>query len=301
MTTQQSTPPDWRQRPERSNIPVIRTMVWIALHLGRGAARTLLYPICLYFLLCSPRARTASADFLERVLGRRPRLLERLLHYHRFAATILDRVYFLNDQAKDFDIRLHCPADVEALLAGTGGVVLLGAHLGSFEAIRAVGRRRAQAAVKLVMYEENARKLNAVLGAINPALGQEIIGLGHCDSMLKVQECLERGDLVGLLADRALAGEKRIWRPFLGVPAGFPLGPFRIASMLRRPIVLMVGLYRGQARYDIHFELLQDAAEPARGQRTMQLEDTVTRYAERLEHYCRTDPFNWFNFYDFWA
>jgi Predicted acyltransferase len=27
----------------------------------------------------------------------------------------------------------------------------------------------------------------------------------------------------------------------------------------------------------------------------------MRRYAARLEHYCREAPFNWFNFYDFWA
>jgi predicted LPLAT superfamily acyltransferase len=24
-------------------------------------------------------------------------------------------------------------------------------------------------------------------------------------------------------------------------------------------------------------------------------------YVARLEHYCRLSPYNWFNFYDFWA
>jgi predicted LPLAT superfamily acyltransferase len=26
----------------------------------------------------------------------------------------------------------------------------------------------------------------------------------------------------------------------------------------------------------------------------------LLRYVERLEHYCRLAPYNWFNFYDFW-
>jgi predicted LPLAT superfamily acyltransferase len=30
------------------------------------------------------------------------------------------------------------------------------------------------------------------------------------------------------------------------------------------------------------------------------LRDLVERYAARVEHHCRTAPYNWFNFYDFW-
>ena len=27
----------------------------------------------------------------------------------------------------------------------------------------------------------------------------------------------------------------------------------------------------------------------------------IDRYAEVLDRYCRSDPYNWFNFQDFWA
>jgi predicted LPLAT superfamily acyltransferase len=63
---------------------------------------------------------------------------------------------------------------------------------------------------------------------------------------------------------------------------------------------LMVGLYRGGGRYDIHFELIVDPADAA-GQITDQaIEVTMRRYVTRLEHYCRSAPYNWFNFYEFW-
>ncbi len=31
------------------------------------------------------------------------------------------------------------------------------------------------------------------------------------------------------------------------------------------------------------------------------IEETMHLYAQRLEHYCRQAPYNWFNFYDFWS
>jgi predicted LPLAT superfamily acyltransferase len=38
-----------------------------------------------------------------------------------------------------------------------------------------------------------------------------------------------------------------------------------------------------------------------RKDREAALREHVQRYVERLEHYCRLQPDNWFNFYDFWS
>jgi len=31
------------------------------------------------------------------------------------------------------------------------------------------------------------------------------------------------------------------------------------------------------------------------------MKQAVQKYVERLEHYCRLAPYNWFNFYDYWV
>jgi len=64
--------------------------------------------------------------------------------------------------------------------------------------------------------------------------------------------------------------------------------------------VLMFGLYRGGARYDIHFERLPDIAGLPRSERGQAIERSLQNYVERMEHYCRLAPYNWFNFYGFW-
>ncbi len=120
--------------------------------------------------------------------------------------------------------------------------------------------------------------------------------------MLKVEESLGRGELVGMLVDRSLEGKGHHLRcDFLGEPAAFPLGPFRIAAAVRRPIIMMVGLYRGGRRYEIHFELLADFTGLPRTARAEAVRRALRGYVARLEHYCRIAPYNWFNFYDFWA
>ena len=282
--------PDWITRRERSNALAIRFMVWFARTMGRPAARLLLYPICAYFLLFSGKAREASRDYLARVLDRRPTVTDLFRHYFHFSSVILDRVFLLNGEFPRFDVRVHGDAQLREVAARGKGCFLLGAHLGSFEVVRSLGRDAQVARVSMVMYEENARKLNAALHAINPALSLDIIPLGRVDSMLKVRETLDRNEFAGMLADRLIEGEDTVRHRFLGEDAAFPTGPFRMAAILRRPIVLMFGLYRGGNRYDVFFERLPDGG----------VEESVARYAQRLEHYCRAAPYNWFNFYDFW-
>jgi len=291
--------PEWVDRPERSNTLALRFMAWVAMALGRPVARLLLYPICLYFLAFSTRARSASSQYLSRVLGRKAGLADSFRHYHTFASVLLDRVFLLNDQFSRFDVRIHGAEIIDELAAAGEGCVLLGAHFGSFEVVRSGGRTRGLK-VSMVMYEENARKVGAVLEAINPDLRMEIIALGRVDSILKVEAALARGEVVGMLADRTLPGGGTVSCHFLGELARFPTGPLRIATMLKRPMALMFGLYRGGNRYEIHIERFADRKQNGSRERDPGIENLMRRYAERLEHYCRLAPYNWFNFYDFW-
>lgn len=291
---------EWTRREERSNLPVLRLMAWISLTFGRRPGRLVLHGIAAYFLAFAPAARRASAAYLARVLGRPPTLAERYRHILAFATTIHDRVYLLNDRFDLFDIDIVGREAIDDAVAEGRGVLLMGAHLGSFEAIRAVGRDRAMLPIAMLMYEENARKINAVLAAINPAAAPDIVPLGRMESMLQARDRLDAGHLVGMLADRGLGGDATRDCDFLGAPASFPVGPFRMAAMLRRPVLLMAGLYLGGNRYRIHFEPLADFSATDAAGRDAAIADAQRRYAARLEHFCRAAPYNWFNFFDFW-
>ncbi|MDH3320121.1 MAG: acyl-CoA synthetase [Betaproteobacteria bacterium] len=279
----------WRRSPERSHRFALRLMRWIALGLGRRAARLVLHPVSAYFLLSAPRARRASRAYLGRALGRRAGLADLYRHFYTFAATVLDRVYLLNERFDLFDLEVRgAPA--------ASPVLLLGAHLGSFEALRAPGRRATGGRLAIVMYEDNARMLNEALAAISPSATQDVIALGRIDSMLRVRDWLADGGVVGVLGDRGLHDEDTHAVPFLGAPARFPLGPMRMAAMLRCRVVFMAGLYLGGNRYALHFEPIADfsSAPPAP-------QAALATYVACLERHCRTTPFNWFNFYDFWG
>lgn len=290
----------WLKRQERSNMSMLRMMSWISLRLGRTVARSVLHLIALYFVLFAPDSRRASLGYLPRALGRPATWRDLYRHFFCFAATIHDRIYLINRRYDLFDIDIHGEENIRPLIDAGKGVFLMGAHLGSFEVMRAIGRQVPGLRVAMVMHEDNAQKINGMLAAINPEASMDVIPLGRIDSMLQVQERLDDGMLVGMLSDRTLGNEPMAQVNLLGATAGIPIGPFRMAALLRRPVVFMVGLYMGGNRYQVHFETLADFSVTPRNEREQAVQMAIARYTELLNRYTRLAPYNWFNFFDYW-
>jgi len=289
----------WREAPERGTARGMALMAGLTLRLGRGATRCLLPPLCLYYYASSPTARHASREFLGRALGRKPGTRDVLRHYHAFASTLHDRLLLAAGRVGVLDIELSGTAQVENLLAAGRGCLLVGAHLGSFEALRALGRVHNRP-ISVVMHEENARKTQAVFSRLAPDLQQRVIASGQPETMLRISECLGRGEMVGMLGDRPIGAERSASLPFLGAPARFPLGPWLLAAVLGCPTALFFGLYHGGPRYEVVLEAFGPGERVPREQRDAAAEQALARYVARLEHYVRLAPYNWFNFYDFW-
>jgi predicted LPLAT superfamily acyltransferase len=293
-------PAEWLGYRERGSTALLRFMALLSMHLGRTVSRIPLYFIALYFFLFAPSARRESRRYLHRALGRSPRARERFRHVLNFATTIHDRVYLINERFDVFNITIEGESLMRAQVGLGHGAFLMGAHMGSFEVIGSIGRRQADLQVSMAMYEDNARKINSILGAINPKATPDVISLGHLDAMLQVAERLDRGAFVGILGDRTLGNEQVHAVSVLGERAYLPTGPMRAAAILRRSVIFMAGLYRGANHYHVVFEPVADFSTSPAKSRDEAVRAAVERYAALLDKYCRSDPYNWFNFFDFW-
>src|SRR5262249_56343866 len=132
---------------------------------------------------------------------------------------------------------------LRAALARRRGCLLFGAHFGSFDFLRAVALKECPVRVNVLMHEANAEKSNAIFAALDAQFPAQVIPLGQPHTMLKVSEAIRRGEIVALLADRALAGDRVVPCDFLGAQAMFPEGPFALAAMLRAPVFLFAATY----------------------------------------------------------
>lgn len=300
-----SAPAAWKQRPEGGGRRAIALIAAIARHGGRGIARLCLYPITLYFLVMRGPERRASRAWLSRVRGRRAGVLAVARHIHCFASTILDRLFLLGGQLRHFDIHVHGLAPLEALVDQGRGVLLFGSHLGSFDALRILSRRRPGLVVRIVLDRTQNPVLTELFDRLDPVLAAGVID-GSQDGpsiALEIQRSLEDGALVALLVDRSQPHEDTVPVPFVDGTARFPLTPWRLAVALHAPVLLCFGLYAGGNRYDLYFEPFLEGGTahlPPRAQRARVLGEWVARYATRLEHHARRAPTNWFNFFDFW-
>lgn len=289
---------DWTRHAERGSPWMLRWMARLSLRIGRRWSHPLLYPITGYFFLFAPMVRRRSMLYLARVLGRPARARDWYRLLMSFATVIHDRVFLLNERWDEFRFSVHGAA----LLARRpgNGALLMGAHVGSFEAIRAVGRQQPGLRVAMAMYPDNAHKVAAMLRAIAPGSEMSLIALGRTDALLRIRDWLDTGALVGMLADRSVDQEAGYPVEFLGATAWLPLAPLRAAAVLRRPVIFMLGLYTGDNHYEVVFEPLADFTAVEAGQRDAEVHQALLRYARLLEKYCRRYPYNWFNFHDFW-
>jgi predicted LPLAT superfamily acyltransferase len=300
LTDRRGKPAEWIRRRERGSTVLLRIMAFLSLRLGRRLSRGVLYGIAVYFFLFAPAARRHSLSYLRLALGREPGARDRFRQILSFATTIHDRVYLVNERYESFNITLEGDALMRAQSESGRGALLMGAHMGSFEVMHSFGRHHSGPHVAMAMYEENARKINAILAAINPKHTADIVPLGHIDAMLKIAQRLEHGGFVGVLGDRTLGDEPVHAVTLLGERAYLPLGPMRAAAILRCPVFFMAGLYRGKNHYHVVFERVADFSEATVGARGAAVCAAVERYAAVLDKYCRSDPYNWFNFFDFW-
>ena len=292
----------WTRRPEGGGLFALWLIRSIARYGGRAVARVLLYPITLYFLLVRGPERAASRAYLARALGRPARLRDVARHIHTFASTILDRVFLLSGQLRRFRVRTHGLDMLHAQIDRGRGVLLFGSHLGSFDVLRVLARERPDITVRVVLDKGHNPAITQLLDALNPEVARSVIDAGQDGPsiVLAIKQATDAGHLVALLVDRTRGDDAAIEAPFLGAPARFPLAPWLIATMLRVPVVLAFGLYRGGRDYALSFELFSEELAAERHNRQQVLHAAVQRYAARLEHHARLAPYNWFNFYDFW-
>ena len=290
----------WTTLPERGTPASLRIIARIAAHIGRGAARLLLYPITLYYVITARAARRMSREYLKRVRGGSAHWWHVFRHFYCFAATILDRVYLLHGRFERFGVTVHGKEILQRQIESGNGSILLGSHLGSFEVLRALGVMQRRFPLKVLMDTVHNQNITRFFDALNPEIAGTVIAPDRADTLIRVKESLDGGYFVGMLGDRVSGGDKTTQCQFLGTPATFPAGPVLLAAMMHCPVILFVGLYRGGNRYEIYFEHFADEIVLDRDRRAESIQLWTQRYARRLEHYARLAPDNWFNFYPFW-
>ncbi|WP_324020571.1 glycosyltransferase [Pantoea sp. JZ29] len=308
-------PQHWARQKEVKGLWGMRLMLLVWRVLGRRAFTLLLYPVVGVYWLTATTARHASQHWLARVREQLrvrqkpvPANLTSYQHFLRFGQVMLDKIASWRGE-------LHVGRDItfapgaEALLdlRNPQGKLLLASHLGDVEACRALAQLNSSKVINALVFSDNAKRFKQIMEEMAPQAGLNLMPVTDIgpDTAILLKEKLDRGEWIAIVGDRIAVnpqrgGEWRIcWSRFMGQPAPFPQGPFILASILRCPVDLIFAL-RQQGKLHIHCEPFADPLLLPRDDRQNALQQTIDRYAERLEHYALQSPLDWFNFFDFW-
>ena len=121
-----------------------------------------------------------------------------------------------------------------------------------------------------------------------------------------MQERLAAGDCIAIAGDRTGAHSNRfITLPFLGKSARFSYGTFLLAALLDVPTYFVFGMRKRDL--SLRSRYVMSACRNAfsfgcpRREREERIKKTAAAFAQELERRCLTHPYQWYNFFDFWA
>lgn len=299
----------WSRQTERGSTIGLRLTVLSYRLLGDTFARLLLRPIVGWLFLSGRNARNSSLDYLRRLHIADPTSpaaswRNAYRHMLAFADANLDKLAAWTGHVPHQDIAFDKQREFEALLASGRGAVLLGAHFGNIEMMRALAHLNGIARVNAIVYTDHARRFNAAMASANPGFEVNLLQISELgpDTAIMLRDKIDRGELLVIVGDRTPPAEsgRVVSADFLGAPALFPQGPFILAALLECPVYLFI-CAREDKGYSVTFESFADRIVLPRGQRQQAIGAYAQRFADRLAALCQRTPFQWFNFFDFWA
>jgi predicted LPLAT superfamily acyltransferase len=299
----------WADIGETTAVAGIWFFYGLHLFLGRLPLRIFLYPVVLYYWATQPAARRASMEYLERMqaahgaIGGAPGWRHGVRHFMSFAETILDKTLAASGRYRFKQLRFVGRDRLEAMLAqGIGGILLTG-HIGCLELCQAMAGRAPGLKLNILVHTRHAQRFNRVLQRLNPDSPVRLLQVTEVDAATTIMlgEKVARGEFLAIAGDRVPVRHSKTAKAlFLGREALFPVGGYVLASLFKCPL-FMIGCLREGAGHVMHFECLAARVDLPRQARAERLNHLAGQFAQGMEKLLVAAPYEWFNFYAFWA
>ncbi len=271
---------------------------------GPGIAYATLYPVVTFYTLWVRKERAASMQYLTHVLGPTNvfgRWLRTWRHLMAFARSYLDGAMLGILGSEIFSFEHHGAEHIRKMHADGKGGVMLTAHLGTWELSSGMLKdKHGVGRVAIVMFRSDAEQLQGFIESLH-GKRPRVIAVGEGDlAALEILRAVRGGELVAMQGDRTV-DTRDVRVPFFGREARFPVGPWIVAALSGAPILCSFALRTGPRKYKfvafppmtVHFERGRTKDE--------QLKEWIATYVARLEEVLHEYPYQWFNFFDFWA
>jgi predicted LPLAT superfamily acyltransferase len=275
---------------------------------GRYGCMAAVFPITVYFHLTGSEQRRASREFLRRAYGAKgidynPGCIATFRHSFGFARKTVDTFVGWLGGINATAVVANDKSTLDRVSASGRGILLIVSHLGNIELSRALLDDAQRSRIKILVHTVHAENFARILRKFRPNALADTIQVTDLNPgiMITLKEAIERGDWVAIAGDRIPVGggDRVSMCPFLGSDAPFPQGPYILAHLLECPVYLMFCIRQGD-RYILYFEIFAERVTLRRHVKQAAIGEWSARYARRLESFCLIDPFQWYNFFDFW-
>ena len=256
----------------------------------------LIIPFCLIFARKPNRALYRYFRDI-RGYGKWRALRSTARNAYNFGKVVIDKFAIWAGRSDQFRIDMERPEITRQLLQQEKGVIVAGSHIGNFELL---GRsfKQENKRINVVIYggesEALSRQRSSVFGENNVNLVPVTSDMSH---LFTIKNALDNGEVVAILCDRLFGSPKKKTLDFMGHPADFPVGPFRMAAQMDVPVLSVAVMKEKGLRYTCRPTLLNvDPDIPSNQKCDMLME----QYVKSLEDILQQYPEQWFNLYDFW-
>jgi predicted LPLAT superfamily acyltransferase len=277
-----------------------RIFMWLISHLGLAPAYLLLVLVSFYYALFDYKSKRALKSYWAH-LDKKAGFMRLWKHFFRFGMSLLDRYFFLLKNKKTLSFRTINEEAIVAAIQQKKGVVLLSAHIGNWEIAGNLLFDRIETPINVTMVDAEKTKIKEVFSAAFANRRVNIIPIGNdgLSFILAIHRALSRGEIVCMHGDRMLGNKGAIVR-FLGEPVEFPVGPFSIAAITGAPVIPIFALKKGLFSYEMKAAKPIYISNDPHADRTVSVACALENYVELLEQVVKENPYEWFNFYDFW-
>ncbi|MHB8252630.1 MAG: hypothetical protein ACYDEV_02775 [Acidiferrobacter sp.] len=177
-----------------AQLSLLKLMRTLALRLARQRTSWLLPPITLYYFIRAVAGRRSLRKYCY-CLGLPSGNACLFQNYLRFAHTVLDRVYLFGLHPDAPLLKISGWEAIQEERKRGHGCILLGAHLGSFEAVRAAGLEQPWLKIKAIIAEQQSHKIHRTLAYLKLDVSTNTIPIGGIDSLLQIRDTLADGGL----------------------------------------------------------------------------------------------------------
>ncbi|MFL5485478.1 MAG: lysophospholipid acyltransferase family protein [Gemmatimonadaceae bacterium] len=178
--------------------------------------------------------------------------------------------------------------EVDDVMAKGKGAVMVTGHIGNWELAGAYVAARGIPLDAIVRGMANPL-FDAYINHTREAMGMTVVH--DSDAVKRTPRSLRAGRAVAFVADQGVMGLASTFVPFFGRPAKTPRGAAVFALRFGVPVIFVVALRKPDGRYRIVVERIEATRT---GNMDRDVDAVVARFTERLEHWVRVVPAQYF-------